>query len=152
MRQVGPSRLDVPGSQAMGAEVCVRDTVLQPVCFAISEQSPRGEWGCLSKSPRCSGSKYGLNLLGRSPGEGKGYPFQSSGLENSMDCIVHGVTNSWTWLSQLHFHFLIYICTHMYIHNNTLKIYTFTIWKKLKGRNSAKMHISFLHGRRFKMQ
>ena len=30
--------------------------------------------------------------LGRFPGEGKGYPFQYSGLENSMDCIVHGVT------------------------------------------------------------
>ena len=29
--------------------------------------------------------------LERSPGEGKGYPFQYSGLENSMDCIVHGV-------------------------------------------------------------
>ena len=30
--------------------------------------------------------------LGRSPGEGNGYPLQYSGLENSMDCIVHGVT------------------------------------------------------------
>ena len=28
--------------------------------------------------------------LGRSPGEGSGYPLQYSGLENSMDCIVHG--------------------------------------------------------------
>ena len=28
--------------------------------------------------------------LGRSPGEGKGYPFQYSGLENSMECIVQG--------------------------------------------------------------
>ena len=28
--------------------------------------------------------------LGRSPGEGKGHPLQYSGLENSMDCIVHG--------------------------------------------------------------
>ena len=28
--------------------------------------------------------------LERSPGEGKGYPYQYSGLENSMDCIVHG--------------------------------------------------------------
>ena len=37
--------------------------------------------------------------LGRSPGEGKGYPFQYSGLENSMDCIVHGVTKSRTQLS-----------------------------------------------------
>ena len=34
--------------------------------------------------------------LGRSPGEGKGYPLQYSGLENSMDCIVHGVTKSQT--------------------------------------------------------
>ena len=32
--------------------------------------------------------------LGRSPGEGKGYPLQYSGLENSMDGIVHGVTES----------------------------------------------------------
>ena len=31
---------------------------------------------------------------GRSPGEGKGYPLQYSGLENSMDCIVHGVAES----------------------------------------------------------
>ena len=27
---------------------------------------------------------------GRSSGEGKGYPFQYSNLENSIDCIVHG--------------------------------------------------------------
>ena len=32
--------------------------------------------------------------LGKSPGEGKGYPHQCSGLENSMDCIVHRVTES----------------------------------------------------------
>ena len=43
--------------------------------------------------------------LGRSPGEGKGYPLQYSGLENSMDCIDHGVTKSQTQLSDLHFHF-----------------------------------------------
>ena len=34
--------------------------------------------------------------LGRSPGEGKGYPLQYSGLENPMDCMVHGVAKSWT--------------------------------------------------------
>ena len=39
-----------------------------------------------------------------SPGEGKGYPLQYSGLENSMDCIVHGVAKSPTWLSYFHFH------------------------------------------------
>ena len=42
--------------------------------------------------------------LERSPGEGKGYPFQSSGLENFMYCIVHGVAKSWTPLSNFHFH------------------------------------------------
>ena len=42
--------------------------------------------------------------LGRSPGEGNGYPLQYSGLENSMDYIVHGVTNSQTRLSDFHFH------------------------------------------------
>ena len=30
--------------------------------------------------------------LGRSPGEGNNYPLHYSGLENSMDYIVHGVT------------------------------------------------------------
>ena len=43
--------------------------------------------------------------LGRSPGEGKGYPLQYSGLENCMDCIVDGVAKSQTQLSNFHFHF-----------------------------------------------
>ena len=34
--------------------------------------------------------------LGISPGKGKGYPLQYSGLENSTDCIVHGVAKSQT--------------------------------------------------------
>ena len=37
--------------------------------------------------------------LGRSPREEKGYLLQYSGLENSRDCIVHGVAKSWTQLS-----------------------------------------------------
>ena len=41
--------------------------------------------------------------LGRSPGEGNGYPLQYSGLENSMDCIVHGVAKSQTLLSDFHY-------------------------------------------------
>ena len=43
--------------------------------------------------------------LGRevSLGEGNSYPFQYSGLENSMYCIVHGVANSRTQLSDFHF-------------------------------------------------
>ena len=37
--------------------------------------------------------------LGRSPGEGKGYPHQYSGLENSMDCIVNWVAKRVTFTS-----------------------------------------------------
>ena len=42
---------------------------------------------------------------GRSPGEGKDYPLQYSGLENSMDCTAHGVTKSWTQLMTFTFPF-----------------------------------------------
>ena len=40
--------------------------------------------------------------LGRSPGKGKGYPLQYSGLKNSMDCIVHGVAKGGTRLSDFY--------------------------------------------------
>ena len=42
--------------------------------------------------------------LGRSSGEGIGYPLQYSDLENSMNYIILGVTKSWTRLSNFHFH------------------------------------------------
>ena len=48
----------------------------------------------------CNAGDQGLIPgLRRSPGEGKGYPLQYSGLENSMDCMVHGVAKSQTRLS-----------------------------------------------------
>ena len=43
--------------------------------------------------------------MGRSPWSRKGYPLQYSGLENTINCIVHGVAKSWMRLSDLHFHF-----------------------------------------------
>ena len=49
--------------------------------------------------------------FGRSPGEGKGYPLQDSGLKNSMDCIGHGVAKSQTQLSDFHFTLLDMIST-----------------------------------------
>ena len=42
---------------------------------------------------------------GRSPGEGNSYPLQYSGLEKSVDGIVHGDAKSQTPLSDFHFHF-----------------------------------------------
>ena len=48
-----------------------------------------------SKEPACNvGDLSSIPGLGRSPGEGKRYPHQYSGLENSMDCTVHGVAES----------------------------------------------------------
>ena len=41
--------------------------------------------GSAGKESTCSAGDLGL---GRSPGEGKGYPLQYSGVENPMDCIV----------------------------------------------------------------
>ena len=61
--------------------------------------------GSAGKESTCNVGDLGsIPGLGRSPGEGKGYPLQCSGLENSMDCIVHEVTKSWTQLSHFHFH------------------------------------------------
>ena len=54
----------------------------------------------------CNAGDLGLiSRLGRSLAEGKCYTHQYSGLENSMDCVVHGVSKSWTRLSDFHFHF-----------------------------------------------
>ena len=49
------------------------------------------------KESACNAGDLGLIPgLGKSPGEGNGYPLQYSGLENSMDYRVHGVTKSRT--------------------------------------------------------
>ena len=50
-----------------------------------------------------AGDLISIPGLEQSPGEGIGYPLQYSGLENSMDCIVHGVAKSRTQLSNLGF-------------------------------------------------
>ena len=53
--------------------------------------------GSAGKESSYSSGNLGLTPgLGRSPGEGKGHPFKHSGLENSMDCIVHEVAKNHT--------------------------------------------------------
>ena len=49
--------------------------------------------------PANAGDLGSIPGLERSPGEGNGYPLQYSGLENSVDCIVHGIAQSWTRLN-----------------------------------------------------
>ena len=59
----------------------------------------------IGEESTCNAGDPGLvPQSGRSLGEGKGYPFQYSGLGNSMDCIVHRVTKSQTQLNDFHVH------------------------------------------------
>ena len=59
--------------------------------------------GSAGEESACNAGDLGfIPGLGRSPGEGKGYPLHILGLENSMDCIVHGVAKSWTQLRDFH--------------------------------------------------
>ena len=65
----------------------------------VKNLSANARWaspgGSAGKESACSMGDLGsIPGLGRSPGEGKGYPLQYSGLENSMDCIVHGTPKS----------------------------------------------------------
>ena len=71
--------------------------------------------GSAGKESACNEGDLGsIPGLGRSPGEGKGYPLQCSGLESSMDCTVHGVANSQTQLSSFPFHTTVgSLCTHI---------------------------------------
>ena len=61
--------------------------------------------GSDGKESTCNAGDLGsIPGLKRSLGEWKGYPLQYSGLENSVDCIVHGVISyndghnkGWKW-------------------------------------------------------
>ena len=60
----------------------------------------------VGKESACNAEDHGsIPWLGRSPREGKGYPLQYSCLENSMDCIGHGVDKIPTQLSNFYFRF-----------------------------------------------
>ena len=62
---------------------------------------PRGSAG---KDSACNVGDLGsIPGLGRFPGEEKGYPIQYSGQENSMECIVRGVSKSQTLLNDFYF-------------------------------------------------
>ena len=61
-------------------------------------------WISTGKESVCTlGDLGSIPRLGRSSGEGKGYPLQYSGLENSMDCRVHGIAKNQTQQSDFHF-------------------------------------------------
>ena len=78
--------------------------------------------GSAGKESTCNVGDLGsIPGLGRSSGEGKGYPLQHSDLENSMD-YIHGVAKSQTRLTfTFTFHFLIYGSVYM-----TIPVFQFT--------------------------
>ena len=57
--------------------------------------------GSADKESACNAEDLGWE---DSHGERKGYPLQYSGLENHMDCIVHGVARRRTCMKQLSLH------------------------------------------------
>ena len=59
--------------------------------------------GSAGKESSCNAALGSIPGLGRSPGEGNSYPLQYSGLENSVDLIVHGVAKSPARLSDFQF-------------------------------------------------
>ena len=88
--------------RSLGGEVCLRrDRLPTPVFLGF----PGGSAG---KESACNAGDLSLIPgLRRSAGEGKGYPRQVSGLENSMDCIDHGIAKSQAQWSDFRFHFLV---------------------------------------------
>ena len=102
-----PMNCSLPGSSVHGI---FQARVLEWVAIAFSTWRAywsiylqSGSCGSAGKESTCNVGDLGLLPgLGRSPGEGKGYPLKYSSLENSMDCIVHGVMKSRTWLSDFH--------------------------------------------------
>ena len=96
--------LGFPGSSTGKESAC---NAGDPGLIPWSGRSPEEGIGCplqyswaslvaqLVKNPPANAGDLGsIPGLERSPGEGKGYLLQYSGLENSLDCIVHGVAKS----------------------------------------------------------
>ena len=106
---------DLPRKQQCVGDIQLRKGVFEApfYCLMVGENnSPYPVFlGFLcdsaGKESACNAGDLGsFPGLGRSPGDGNGYPLQYSGLENSKNCIVHEGHKESTRLSDFHFHFL----------------------------------------------
>ena len=83
-----------------------KDMISQNLLVSYNMRSMnKDQFPCSSageKSTCNAGHPGSIPGSGRSSGEQIGCPLQYPGLENSMDCIVNGVTKSWTQLSNFH--------------------------------------------------
>ena len=94
-----PAMQETPFDSWAGKICWRRDRLPTPIFLGFPDSSAGKEFICNT------GDLDSIPGLRRFPGEGKGYPLQYSGLENSMDCTVHGVTKSRTQLSDFPFLF-----------------------------------------------
>jgi len=94
-----PAMQETPFDSWAGKICWRRDRLPTPIFLGFPDSSAGKEFTCNT------GDLDSIPGLRRFPGEGKGYPLQYSGLENSMDCTVHGVTKSRTQLSDFPFLF-----------------------------------------------
>ena len=77
--------------------MCLHRLIDYSKCTPLVRGVDNGAGGSAGKESTCNvGDLSLIPGLGRSRGEGNGYPLQYSGLENSVDCIVHGFTKSRT--------------------------------------------------------
>ena len=73
------------------------------ILFGLTSVSSGLLLGSAGKETTCNVGDLGsIPVLGRPPGEGKDYSLQYSGLENSMNCLVHGVAEP-DMTERLHF-------------------------------------------------
>ena len=98
-RLVDPAERGEGGNWDSSVDICTL-----PCVTRIASRKLLGfPGGSAGKESACNVGDLGLIPgLGRSPGEENGYPLQYSGLENSINCTVHGVATSWTQLSDFH--------------------------------------------------
>ena len=118
----------------------------------LKRTSSSSSSGSAGKESACNAGDLGLIPgLGRSPGEGKGYPFQYSGLENSMDCVVHGVGHDWaTFTFFFTFHKCIYRSRYVVSYSQEYKLEDFVeiasssmilrlvLWKSVEVKDRSK--------------
>ena len=111
----------------VGKIIWRRDRLPTPVFLGLLSSSV--------KESACNAGDLGLiSGLGRSPGEGIGYPLQNSGLENSMDCIG---CKEWNRLGNFHFHIHLHKSKKLN-HVNFINAEGFPPWHILSPKNEEK--------------
>ena len=110
-------------------------------CMGWAAAFPRGAHSSVGKESACNAGDLGsIPGSGRSAGEEIGYPLKYSGLENSMDRIVHGITKSRTGLSNFHFHWHLSVLLSIQLFRIFSYIFLFLVSNLLVNSDLAAHH------------